>query len=68
MHIKTKYNIIVRLFINRNLFKSLNVNKRNYLKAILEKNRYLEIKKKLNANNLYIYKINNEKINRYIYL
>ena len=68
IYIKIKYNIIIKLFINRNLFRPLNVNKRNYLETILEKSKYSEVKKEFSANNLYIYKINNKKVNWYIYL
>ena len=68
MHAKARYSTIVRSLTSRNLFRPSNASKRNYLKAILEKNRYSEIKKEFSANSLYIYKTNNEKINRYIYL
>ena len=67
MHAKARYSTIVRSLTSRNLFRSLNASKRNYPEAMLEKSRYSEVKRKLNANNLHTHKINNEGANRHVY-
>ena len=68
MHFKIKYNIIIKSFINKNLFWSSNASKYNYLKTLLKEDKYSKTKKASQLNKLHTHKTNKEKTYQHIYI